>query len=84
MENTELDKDRISAVEEQIRTLEFLWRISVAQMGPEFVEILIKNIDEIDLENEEAMGMIVLNALCTQCTLYSMHAICKYFTTLST
>ena len=58
MENTELDKDRISAVEEQIRTLEFLWRISVAQMGPEFVEILIKNIDKIDPENEEAMGMI--------------------------
>ena len=58
MENTELDMDRISAVEEQIKTLEFLWRISVAQMGPEFVEVLIKNIDEIDLENEEAMGMI--------------------------
>ena len=58
MENTELDKARISAVEEQIRTLEFLWRISVAQMGPEFVEVLIKNIDGIDLKNEEAMEMV--------------------------
>ena len=58
MENTELDKARISAVEEQIKTLEFLWRISVVQMGPEFVEVLIKNIDGIDLKNEEAMGMI--------------------------
>ncbi len=58
MENTELDKNRISAVEEQIKTLEFLWRISVAQMGPEFVEVLIKNIDGVELENEEAMEMV--------------------------
>jgi len=58
MENTELDKDRISAVEEQIKTLEFLWRISVAQMGPEFVEVLIKNIDGVDLKNKEAMEMV--------------------------
>ena len=58
MENMELDKDRISAVEEQIKTLEFLWRISVAQMGPEFVEVLIKNIDGIDLKNEESMEMV--------------------------
>ena len=60
MANEELE-DRVAATEERIRMLEFLWRISVAQLGDGYVRVLLGNIDSIDLnklQSDEARHMV--------------------------